>query len=138
MKRFKPLVLAPIAAFALALTGCVTPPPPPSDVAHIKLEQVDSSVVRVERLWLAREEGRLFAVGDVSKNLGADDTTRTHLDVVLLDANGVTLRETSVQFEPRQIPRAHRMHGHSRFHVLLDPLPPNVVRIEVRAHEGAH
>lgn len=123
---------------AVALAGCATPFRAPQDVAHIKLERVDSPVVVVEKIWLERKGSPLVLKGYVLKRLEAEDTTRTHLDVTLYDATGTVLRRTVEHFEPRQIPRRHRRLDYASYSITLDPLPSGTVRIEVRAHEGSH
>ena len=120
------------------LAGCATPFRAPPEVAHIQLERVDSPVVMVTKIWLEKKEGPLAVTGYVVKRLSADDTTQTHLDVTLYDAAGQILRKTVEHFEPRQIPRRHRMPDSGTYRVTLDPLPPGTTRIEVRAHEGTH
>ncbi len=121
-----------------ALAGCATPFRAPPDVAHIKLERVDSPVVMVEKIWLERKNGPLVIKGYIVKRLDAEDTTQTHLDVTLYDATGAVLRSTVEHFEPRQIPRRYRRPDYASYSVPLDPLPSGTVRIEVRAHEGNH
>jgi len=123
---------------AAALAGCATPFRAPPDVAHIKLERVDSPVVVVEKIWLERKNGPLVVKGYVVKRLEAENTTQTHLDVTLYDAAGAVLRSTVGHFEPRQIPRRDRRPDYASYSVPLDPLPSGTVRIEVRAHEGNH
>lgn len=132
----KAVVLLPLVALALA--GCATPFRAPPDVANIKLERVHSPLVNVEKIWLERKHGPLVVTGYVLKELSTKDTTGTHLDVTLFDAEGRVLRSTVEYFEPRQIPRRHRMVDYATYRVPLDPLPPGTARIEVRAHEGAH
>lgn len=122
----------------LFLAGCATPFRAPADVADIKLERVDSPVVIVEKIWLERKNGPLIVKGYVVKRLSADDTTETHLDVTLYDQTGRVLRSTLEHFEPRQIHRQGRWPGLGTYRVVLDPIPAGTVRIEVRAHEGAH
>jgi hypothetical protein len=134
--------VAPAALLVVGLTllsGCATPFRAPPDVAHIKLTRTDdSSTVVVEKIWLERKKGPLVVKGYVVKQLSATDTTGTHLDVTLFDASGNVLRSTVEHFEPRQIPRIHRMPDFSSYSVALDPLPANTARIDVRAHEGNH
>jgi hypothetical protein len=120
----------------LSLAGCATPFRAPPDVAHIKLERVDSPVVIVEKIWLERKNGPLVVTGCVLKRLSADDTTKTHLDVTLYDQTGQVLRSMIENFEPRQIRRQWRRPGIGTYRVVLDPLPAGTARIEVRAHEG--
>lgn len=135
MKQKNSIVIG--ATFALlSLAGCATPFRAPPDVAHVKLERADSPVVMVEKIWLERKNGPLVVTGYVLKRMGATDTTQTHLDVTLFDATDHVLRKTTGPLDPPQIPRGRRMHGHSRYRVTLDPLPPDTSRIEVRAHEG--
>jgi len=121
-----------------ALAGCATPFRAPPDVAHIKLERVDSPVVVVEKIWLERKKAPLVVKGYVVKRLEAEDTTQTHLDVTLYDAAGAVLRSSVEHFEPRQIPRRYRRPDYASYSVPLDPLPSGTVRVEVRAHEGNH
>lgn len=120
----------------LGLSACATRTPP--DVAHLQLATGDSSVVRVTKLWLERKEGRLMVGGYAVRQIDAKDTTNTHLDLTLRAADGRVLREAVEHFEPRQIPRRPRMPDSVTFRLPLDPLPTDTVRIEVRAHEGAH
>jgi hypothetical protein len=127
-----------LGAVGLLLAGCATPFRAPPDVAHIKLDRVDSPVVVVEKIWLERKTGPLVVAGYIVKRLEADDTTQTHLDVTLYDAAGAVLRSTVEHFEPRQIPRRYRGPDYASYRIPLDPLPSGTVRIEVRAHEGNH
>ena len=129
--RFLVLVLA-------LLAGCATPFRAPPDVAHITLVRVGSPLVAVEKIWLERKAGPLVVTGYVVERLAAADTSGTHLDVTLFDAAGRGLRATVEHFEPRQINSRFRRHNDATYRVPLDPLPPGTVRIEVRAHEGAH
>lgn len=133
--RIKYPLLLPIAA---VLAGCASPFRPPTDVAHIKLERVDSPVVMVEKIWLERKDGSLAVAGYVVKRLGATDTTHTHLDVTLYDKAGQVLRSAVEHFEPRQITWRHRGLSYASYHVVLDPLPADTARIDVVAHEGEH
>lgn len=121
-----------------ALAGCATPFRVPSDVAHIQLERIGSSIVRVEKARLERKEGSLFVTGYVVKRLDVEGTTQTHLDVTLIDSEGRMLRETVEHFEPRQIPQRYRRPDYATFRITLDPLPAGTARIIVRAHEGTH
>lgn len=127
-----------IGVAALLMAGCATPFRAPADVAHIVLERGDSPVVVVEKIWLERKQGPLVVKGYVLKRLEATDTTQTHLDVTLYDANGRVLRTTVEHFEPRQITRRYRRPDFGSYSVALDSLPAGTVRIEVRAHEGDH
>jgi len=136
--NMKPSLLFGAVIAACGLAGCVTPFRAPADVAHIKLEPANSPVVSVEKIWLERKKGELVLTGYAIKELGVTDTTQTHLDVTFLNVNGQVLRSSIEHFEPRQIPRGHRMHGHSQYRVALDPLPPDTARIRVGAHEGEH
>jgi hypothetical protein len=122
----------------LFLTACATPFRAPPDVAHIKLERIDSPVVIVEKIWLERRSGPLTLKGYVLKRLSADDTTQTHLDVTLYDEAGRVLRTSVERFTPQRIVRRFRQRPYASYSVNLDPLPPGTARIEVRAHEGLH
>lgn len=135
MKNLR-LLLAGLAAMILA--GCVTPFRAPRDLSHIKLDRVHSPVVEVEKIWLERRNGVLVVKGFVLKRLEADDTTQTHLHATLYDEAGRELRSTVANFEPRQIVRRFRRHGDATYQVVLDPLPAETARIEIRAHEGEH
>lgn len=127
-----------LGAASLLLAGCATPFRAPADVAHLVLERRDSPVVRVEKIWLDRAQGTLVVKGYVLKRLEADDTSRTHLDVILLDAEGRALRSVVARFEPRQIPRGHRVPASASYAVQLDPLPAGVARVLVAAHDSEH
>lgn len=121
----------------VTLAGCLSLDRPPADVAHLQIDVAHSPLVSVSRASLVRENG-LVVKGYVLRQHDATDTTQTHLDVTLLDAQGRVLRETIERFEPRQIPRRARRPDSASFAVLLDPLPPGTMRIVVRAHEGPH
>lgn len=133
MKTWVPLIL-----LVFAVAGCATPFRAPPDVAHLQLERIDSPVVTVTKIWLEKKKGPLVVTGYVVKRLEAKDTTQTHLDVTLYDARGRVLRTSVEHFEPRQIPRRHRMPDYAAYRVVLDPLPEGTTRIAVRAHEGHH
>lgn len=135
MKIRTPIIIG-AALVLIGLAGCATPFRAPPDVAHIKLERVDSPVVIVEKIWLERKKGPLVVTGYVLKRLEVEDTTQTHLDVTLYDSAGQVLRQTVEHFTPRQIPRRYRRPDDAVYRVPLDPLPPGTVRIEVQAHEG--
>ncbi|MDX2110364.1 MAG: hypothetical protein SFY80_09015 [Verrucomicrobiota bacterium] len=128
----------PLILGVVALVGCATPLRPPADVAHIQLERIDSPVVRVEKIWLERKKGPLVVTGYIIKRPESTDTTLTHLDVTLFNAEGQVLRDTVEHFEPKQIPRRYRRPDYATYRVTLDPLPIGTVRILVRAHEGNH
>jgi hypothetical protein len=128
---FLPLVL-------LLLVSCATPFRAPPDVRGIKLERIGSPVVEVDKIWLERKAGQLVLKGSVVKQLAAEETTRSHLDVTLYDPVGRVLRSTVEYFEPRQLRRLWRQPGYGTYQVTLDPLPEGTARIEVRAHEGIH
>jgi hypothetical protein len=130
------LGFAVLAAFLIS--GCTTPFRPPSDLAHVRLQGVDSPVVMVEKIWLERKDGELALRGYVLKRLAATDTTVTHLDVTLYDASGRVLRTSQESFTPKQIVRRHRGPAYASYRIALDPLPTGVARIEVRAHEAVH
>jgi hypothetical protein len=134
----KPPLIFLLGVIGVILAGCATPFRAPPDVAHIQLDRVDSPLVSVEKIWLERKKGPLVVTGFVLKELSTDDTTGTHLDVTLFAADGRVLRSIVEHFEPRQIPRRYRQPDYATYRVVLDPLPINTVRIEVRAHEGAH
>ncbi len=123
----------------LAGAGCALISPTPPEAANLKIERLSSPVVNVERSRIIRDHGQLVLFGYVAKQLGVQDTTSTHLDVTLRDAQGAILRQSVEHFTPAQIPwGGHRMHGHSQIRVVLDPLPPTATTVEVRAHEGPH
>lgn len=134
----KHIVIILVGAVGAILAGCTAPFFAPTDVSHIKLESVDSPVVIVGKIHLARKQGTLVATGYVLKRLGVSDTTQTHLDVTLYDSAGMELRRTVEHFEPRQIPRRIRRPTHAVYRVAFDPLPTKTARIEVKAHEGSH
>jgi hypothetical protein len=136
MKFFNPSLIATFTV--VGLVGCATPFRAPPDVAYIKLDRVDSPLVRVEKIWLERKKGPLVVTGYVIKRLDTEDTTGTHLDLTLYDAAGQVLRRTVERFEPQQIHRQWRRPAYATYRVTLDPLPTGTARIEVRAHEGAH
>ena len=136
-----------IAVFvAISLGDCATPFRAPPDVAHITFERKDSPVVIVEKIWLERTQGRLFLKGYVVGRPSVTDTTQTHLDVTLYDESNRVLRTSVADFFPRQIPGlrppqipSRRIRqSYSHYSIVLDPLPPGTVRIEVRAYEGLH
>ena len=121
----------------VVLAGCASLERPPPELAHIQIDLAHSPVVSVSRAALVRENG-LVLQGYVLRQHAATDTTRTHLDVTLLDAQGCVLRETIERFAPAQIPKRVRRPDTASFNVVLDPLPPGTSRIVVRAHEGPH
>lgn len=134
----KPPLIFLFGVIGVIFAGCATPFRAPPDVANIELLRFDSPLVSVEKIWLERKTGPLVVTGYVVKELSTEDTTGTHLDVILLDAGGKVLRSTVENFEPRQIPRRYRRPDYATYRVVLDPLPRGTVRIEVRAHEGVH
>lgn len=123
---------------ALLLSACATPFRAPADVAHLRLTRVDSPLVVVDKIWLERKLGPLVVTGYVIKRLEAEDTSSTHLDITLYDANDRELFSTMAYFEPRQLIGRHKTMPLGVYRVVLEPLPGNTSRIEVRAHEGAH
>lgn len=123
---------------SLLLAGCATPFRAPADVAGVKLETEDSPVVIVDKIWLERKGGALFLKGYVTKRLLAEDTTQTHLDVILYDESGRVLRSSIEHFEPSLIVSRPRQLASAAYQVSLDPLPPTTVRIRVKADEAKH
>ena len=129
------LLLLPVTVF---LTGCVMFMSTPADLASIKREHVNSEKVSVRDFELIRYEDQLLLVGKVGRIYFDADTSRTHLDVTLYAADGSVLRALTSEFNPRQVYRGYRMAGTSSYRVVLDPLPPGLARVEVRAHDGEH
>jgi len=132
------MIVIGTALVLVGLLGCATPFRAPSDVAQLKLDRVDSPVVIVEKIWLERRNGPLVVKGLVLKRSEATDTTQTHLDVILFNEAGQVLRSSVEHFEPRQIIPQWKRPAEASYRAVLDPLPPDAARIEVRAHEGAH
>ena len=129
------IVVLPVA---LLLTGCVNFMRTPSDLAHIQRDRFNSGKVAVRSFELLRYEGETILVGKVGRLSDYSDTSKTHLDVTLYAADGAVLRSKATEFFPRQIDRGHRFPGRASYRVSLEPLPPDVARIEVRAHDGEH
>lgn len=122
---------------AVALSGCLTPFRSPPDVRYIRLSALPSANVLVEKVWLERRAGEpLVVTGYVMRRLEAEDTSRTHLEIVMLDSGGKVLRTDRAMFEPRQIPRRIRSFPIAVYRHILDPLPADVAEISVRAVES--
>ncbi len=132
----KPSIL--VLPVALLLTGCVNFMRTPSDLAHIQRDRANSGKVAVRNFELLRLDGEIVVAGKVGRLSDYYDTSKTHLDVILYAADGAVLRSTPTRFFPRQIDRGHRFPGRATYRLPLDPLPPGVVRVEVRAHDGEH
>lgn len=120
------------------LSGCVTFMRTPADLAPIARTHDDSAKVKVRDFELVRYEGQLLLVGKVGRQTFDADTSKTHLDVTLSAGDGTVLRAFIAEFSPRQVSRGHRMPGSSSYQAVLDPLPPGLARVDVRAHEGEH
>jgi hypothetical protein len=123
---------------AVALSGCVMFRSTPPDLAYIKREHSNSAKVAVREFEVIHHEGQTLLAGRVGRLFFEADTSKTHLDVTLYAADGAVLRSITAEFTPRQVYRGHRMPGSSSYRVPLDPLPPNLARITVSAHDGAH
>lgn len=122
------------ALAATCLAGCLTPFRAPPDVAHLRLSAVDSATVLVHKVWLERRAGEpLVVAGYVMRRIAAEDTTRTHLQIVILDAAGAVLRTDTAAFEPRQIPPPTPRFRTATYRHPLDPLPATAAEISVRA-----
>jgi len=121
---------------ALAFSGCATPFRAPADVAHIQLGRVDSPNVVVQKIWLERKHGALVVRGYVFRQIDAETTSGTHLDVTLYDTAGHVLRRTIEYFEPQEIRRRGSRLTFAAYRVQLDLLPAGTDRIEVKAHDA--
>ncbi len=127
----------PLGVIGAFLAGCTSPFQPSQ--AHIELETFDSPVVIMEHISLDRKDGVAILTGSVVKRTNTKDTTQTHLDLTCYDAAGqVLLLRTTEHFEPRQIPDRNSWPNYATYRVSLNAIPAGTVRIEVRAHEGAH
>jgi hypothetical protein len=120
------------------LTGCASFAGPPADLAQVRLELVDSPLVRVSKAWLERTEGKVVLRGHVLRRPETTDTTSTHLDISFFNRAGDLVKFTQTSFEPRQIRRRHRMPDSADFLLPLNSLPSDTNVIIVRAHEGTH
>ena len=129
------IVVLPVA---LLLTGCVNFMRTPPDLAHIQRDRVNSGKVAVRSFELLRLDGEILVVGKVGRLSDYYDTSKTHLDVILYAADGTVVKSIPAAFFPRQIDRGHRFPGRASYRVRLEPLPPDVARVEVRAHDGEH
>jgi hypothetical protein len=125
-----------LSAFGTILAGCTSPFR--TSQVPIKLEAFDSPVVIMDQISLDRRDGVPILIGSVAQRTGIQDTTQTHLDVTLYDAAGLVLLSTMEHFEPRQIPGRYSWPNYATYRVSLNAIPAGTVRIEVRAHEGAH
>ncbi len=123
---------------ALLLTGCVSFMRTPPDLAYIQRDRVNSGKVSIRSFELLRLDGEVLVVGEVGRLSNYYDTSKTHLDVILYAADGTVVRSTPAAFFPPKIDRGHRFPGRASFRLRLEPLPPNVARVEVRAHDGEH
>ncbi len=120
----------------VVLVGCDTFHQIPPGVARIKLDRVDSPHVFIEGAVFERDQGQLVLSGSVMRRVGVEDTTQTRLKVALFDESGKVLREIPAEFEPHDIPRGPKMSGWSEYRIPIDPLPPETVRVEIRAYES--
>ncbi len=140
-RRYQPtqmklsIIVLPVV---LLLTGCVNFMRTPPDLAHIQRERVNSGKVAVRSFEILRVDGEILLTGKVGRLSDYADTSRTHLDVILYAADGAVIRSIPIEFSPRQIGRGHRFPGRASYRMPLDPLPPDVARIEVRAHDSEH
>lgn len=132
----KPMLCVFLAV--IGVVGCATPFRPPSEAAHIVLQRADSPFVSVDKIWLAREGAGLVVKGYVIRQLRAETTEATHLDVTFYDAAGQVIHTQKAEFEPHEIPRHRRPTGVSRYSVPLGLPVAKVAKIEVRAHDGRH
>lgn len=83
----------------LGLGGCATAFRAPSEVAHIKLERVDSTMVAIDKIWLERKDGELAVKGYVQRQLGATTIAflrSTAASIQLTTAAIAQLRATDV------------------------------------------
>lgn len=110
----------------------------PPDLSYIVREHANSDKVKVRDFEVVRYEGQLLLAGKVGRQFFDADTSKTHLDVTLHAPDGSVLRALTSDFNPRQVSRGHRMPGSSSYRVVLDPLPPGLARVVVRAHDGEH
>jgi len=138
------LLLFSVAVCAATLTGCVSTSPLdlPPEARGVALAPVSSPQVRVNQPALGTRQGQLLLLGSVAKGNGYGySTTGSHLDIVFLDEAGRVLKETTVQFSPRELARAvpprHPAKSGS-YSLPLESLPSGTVRIEVRAHAASH
>jgi len=127
----------PVAALVF-LTGCASFARPPADLAHVRLELVDSPLVRVSKAWLERTDDQVVLRGHVLRRPETTDTTSTHLDISWFNRTGDWVKSTQTNFEPRQIRRRYRMPDSADFVLPLNALPSDTNVIIIRAHEGAH
>ncbi len=127
------------ALTGLVLVGGCVSPPSPAETAHPALVKINSPVVTLWSVrWTETDQGLILS-GHVFRHYpeADEDTTRSHLAVALLDAQGRRLRELHADYEPRRIPHRPRERGYSTFSVLVDTLPPGIDRVEIRAYEDA-
>lgn len=127
-----------ITLSVVALSGCTLLVRTQPELEYIKLESIASPIVTVGEIKLGRFNGQTVITGFVYKKPWDAVTTKTHLDVTLFGSNGTVLRQTVAGFAPSQIGNSSRTRGHASYWVVVDPLPAEVTRIEVRAHEGEH
>jgi hypothetical protein len=121
------------------LAGC-TSVPPPLEAANVALVAVSSNSVAIARPKLVISKNQLTLDGYVTRQFGAFSTSRSHLDIVYFDASGHELRTETADFFPRDLGRSSSRFGtpKGRFKLPISDLPPEVVKIEVRAHDQRH
>ena len=127
--------LAVILSLGLLLGGGCAMQAPPPGLPPIRLTKVNSARVTLWNVGLEQTDGRLFLRGHVLRHYPAanEDTSLTHLAKTLFNSRNEILLSLPAEFEPRQIPRGHRLDGYSSFSLPLDRLPEQANRIEIRA-----
>lgn len=143
MKPMK-LCVFTVAVCAATLSGCVSLSPLdlPPEARNVTLVPVSSPQVRVNQPALGTRQGQLLLLGSVAKGRGYGySTTSSHLDIVFLDEAGRSLKETTMQFSPRELTRSvppRHPAKNGSYSLPLASLPAGTTRIEVRAHSGSH
>jgi len=121
----------------LGLAGCSSTSLP-SEARSVALVRESSNAVALNVPEFAMADGRLTLNGSLYRQADAETTTKSHIDIVFLDAAGRVLRSEVASFAPRDLRLLPRQKARGYYSVSITDWPAGTASIRVRAHETEH
>jgi|JI10StandDraft_1071094.scaffolds.fasta_scaffold562125_2 hypothetical protein len=130
-KAIRTYIAAALAVTVTVVTGCASTLKAPTG---LRTERVSAGGVQLQSVHLEATESGLRISGTVGRMVGYGSSSRRHLDVEVVGADGVVLTRTTAMFSPNPIRRGLRSHPRSIYAITLPNVPPPDSLVRVTVH----
>jgi hypothetical protein len=107
------VIVITLSMAALLFTGCATNRISHTNQLSVTFEPVSSKDAYISKVYAYEDGGELVVSGKVKRSINnCCDSTRGHIDIVVLGVEGDVLDVTSTMYSPRNIPKARSRTSH--------------------------